>query len=475
MSIRQTTPLLITNARVNNTLGNVLITDGLISEISAATINAPAGSEVIDAKGNALLCGLKDHHLHLASLAVSRTSVQCGPPDVNDAEILAEQLQHHAFECPGEWIRGIGYHESVAGDIDAAWLDKYVSDTPIRIQHRGGRLWVFNTSAMNRLQLSDHDPLERIDGRLTGRLFEGDAWVRKRMHSLGEARLPELTTISRELASYGITGITDTTPHNGPDELQWFQSASERGELLQNILVMGDARLDSVNSDVDGVSVGHHKFHLLESDLPEITTVMEAVRQSHNAGRNVAFHCVTRTELVFALSALKEAGVQAGDRIEHASITPPELLQDISDLGLTIVSQPGFIHERGEQYLEDVADEDQPWLYRLKAFLDAGVPLAGSSDAPYSQPNPWLAMQAAVSRQTRNGRYIGSSEALSPELALNLYVSDLLAPGQRHGGLQAGNVADLCLLGATWQEARNSLAEVRVTLTLKNGVITWSV
>jgi predicted amidohydrolase YtcJ len=434
-----------------------------------------AGEEVIEADGGALLPGLRDHHLHLASLAAARASLQCGPPQVHDAAQLGERLREAACERSDEWLRGIGYHESVAGLIDRHWLDRYIPRRPVRIQHRGGRLWIFNSRALELLQAGDGDPLERIDGQLSGRLYDNDSWLRQR---LGRQR-PDLSEVSRSLASLGVTALTDTSPNNSPEELHWLRQAQQRGELLQDLLLMGDASLDRISegqagtAQCPGLAIGPHKFHLHEASLPDYQAVHEAIVASHGVGRNVAFHCVSRTELAFALGVLREAGVVPGDRIEHASITPPEWLAELAALGLTVVTQPGFVAERGEAYLEQVDAADQPWLYRLRGFLDAGIPLAGSSDAPFGDPNPWRAMQAAVTRLTAAGRPLGPDEALGPEQALALFHSPLATPGRNAARIEVGAAADLCLLQAPWARLRHDLAAARPRLTLRGGTVIW--
>lgn len=434
----------------------------------------PADAQVIDAQGAALLPGLNDHHIHLASLAASRNSLHCGPPSVDTEVKLTTALQRRSMTLEeGAWIRGIGYHESVAGDLDAAWLDARLPHVPVRIQHRGGRLWVFNSKAMSLLRVTGDDPFERVKGRLTGRLYEGDIWLKERMKALGQATPPDLSLVSRELASYGITGLTDTTPTNNRATLHWFQTAQKRGELLQTVQLMGDASLDGVVSIFPGITVGAHKFHLLESDLPDLEMVIDMVRKTHSSGRNVAFHCVTRTELVFALTIFQEAGSLVGDRIEHASVTPPEWLERIWEMGLAVVTQPGFIYERGDQYLKDVDADDLPWLYRLKGIVDKGIRLAGSSDAPFSGPNPWIAMQAAVERKTIGGEQVGPDECLSPEQALQLFTSPILTPGVPGHELRVGQAADLCLLANNWQLTKKNLAQTRVVVTIRLGGVIW--
>ena len=459
--------LIIRNAEIRpGRLQDVLIDKGRISRIADAFPDE--ADDQIDAKGGALLPGLNDHHLHLASLAIAKSSVDCGPPTVCNPTQLSETLRSQAAgHKHDQWVRGINYHESVAGDIDAAWLDACVNTCPLRVQHRGGRLWVFNSRALELLAPKNKDPFERVKGRLTGRLIDGDEFLRSRLRS----QFPDLSTVSRELAGFGITGVTDTTPQNNWETLAHFNTAKANGQLQQSLRVMGNASLDESSSVdlVDDIAIGAHKFHLLESKLPDLDTIIAAIKHSHSVDRNVAFHCVTRTELVFALAAIAAAECLPGDRIEHASVAPPETVEQMRELGLTVVTQPVFVRQRGDQYLRDVAREDQPWLYRLKGLLDSGICLAGSSDAPFGSINPWLAMHAAVTRTTQSGATLEEGEALTPEQALALYASPLESPGKAPPPLQEGQCADLCLLSTRWSVARANLQAVEVQLTLKNG------
>lgn len=464
--------MLIRNAEINfDQRVDLRIEQGRIVAIAPA-LSALPDEQILDASGAALLPGLNDHHVHLYAFAAAQASVQCGPPQVRDADGLREQLRKAVSRLnAGAWLRGIGYHESVAGEMDRDWLDAVVPDHPVRIQQRTGRLWILNSCALREIN-AEHDlaaPLERINGRATGRLYDADTWLRR----FTSATRPDLNRISRLFASYGITGLTDTSYQNGPAEFEAFARAQARGELLQNLRVMGDARLDDIDDLVD-VTRGEHKFHLHDHALPDFDQLCADIRRSHRAGRATAFHCVTRADLVFALGALREAGCLKGDRIEHAAITPPELMEEIRALGLTIVTQPHFIAERGDEYLKDVAREDQPWLYRLRGFLDDEVPLAAGSDVPYGNASPWLAMQAAVTRRSQSGVTMAVEESLSPEEALSLFLAPLDNPGAGPRRVAVGAPADLCLLDMNWNKACADLSQVTVRRTWKNGVCIWN-
>ena len=97
----------------------------------------------------------------------------------------------------------------------------------------------------------------------------------------------------------------------------------------------------------------------------------------------------------------------------------------------------------------------------MRAHLDAGVPLAAGSDAPFGGADPWVSMAAAVSRRTSDGRPIGMDEALTPEEALDLYLRDPKALDRRRQ-IEAGAPADLCLLDCGWQTLRDDLSAAHV-------------
>lgn len=433
-------------------------------EAIAPRLKSQEDEPVIEARGGALFPGLHDHHIHLFAAAAALRSIHCGPPHVRDAAQWAFAI---AAAHPGAdgWVRGVGYHESVAGLPDRAQLDALAPDRPLRIQHRSGRLWIFNTHGLQRLGVEeralDGDPMERVDGRLTGRLYDGDQWLRER---LGRAsRRPDLRALSRELARHGITGVTDTSHSN---DRHVFEDFMTRDDLFQELVVMGDASLDALAYE-PGMRVrrGAHKFHLHDHDLPDFDGVCESIRRSHAAGRNVAFHCVTRGELVFALAALEHAGGGGHDRIEHAGVVPPDMLDAMSRLSVRVVTQPHFIAERGDDYRRDVERADRPHLYRLRTLIDAGIPLASGSDAPYGGLDPWLSMAAATRRRTGQGHVIGEHERLEPEQAIGLFLSALDDPGSAPRTVGTGAQADLCLLDRPWRDARTALDQVRVRAT----------
>ncbi len=413
------------------------------------------GEETLDATGGTVIPGLHDHHLHLHALAAARTSVR-----LDAARPLAVQLRE-AAPRPDGWVRAVGYHESMAGPLDAAALDRLVADRPVRIQHRSGVLWILNGAALRAVDAagSAHPGIERDGrGRPTGRLWRADDWLR----TVVPATPLNLAEVGRELARLGVTGVTDADPQRPPGAVQRL------GGLPQRVHVMGPLRLELLEGD--RLTVGPVKVLLDDPALPALDELAGLVAAAHRAGRPIAVHCVTRTQLLLTLAALDDGGTMPGDRIEHASVVPDEAIADLRRLGVVVVTQPNFVAERGDEYLADIEPDDRPHVYRCASLLAAGIGVAAGTDAPFGRPDPWAAMRAAVRRRTRRGAVLGADEALSPGQALDLFLGRPDAPTSPRR-VRPGQPADVCVLRAPLPDALDALDADLVAATVIGGQI----
>lgn len=442
---------MITNCAIEAVPGrDIRIENGLITEIGH---NLRRGDdEVLDAAGGNVIPGLCDHHIHLHALAARRASVECGPPHVRTAAELAAAL-HSSLGTHG-WVRGVGYFESVAGDLDKDQLDRLHDARPVRIQHRSGALWILNTAGIEAtgLQQADHPGVERdSNGHPTGRVWRADTWLRDRIP--GNAP-PSLSAIGSELAALGITSVTDATPDLDADGIASISAAMSTGELPQRVHLLG-APLGSRQFS-DRLTVGPYKIVLADSGLPDLEELARTITVCHGAGRAIAAHSVSREALLILLAVLGEVGSIPGDRIEHGALIPAESIEEIRCLGLTVVTQPGFIADRGDDYLEHVDHADQQDLYRCQSLIDASVPIAFSSDAPYGPLDPWTVIEAAQRRRTPKGVVLGGNETVNAAHALDAYLSSPDDPGGPARRVSVGAPADLVLVSGS----RRALATV---------------
>ncbi len=436
------------HAEVGGRIVDVRVSGALIGEVRAGLRPRPADT-VVDARGGALLPGLHDHHIHLLALAAARASAPLGPPTVTSPAGFDAALRAADAAAPaGEWLRGVGYEEGVAGPLDAGRLDMLVPRRAVRVQHTSGAMWVVNSAGLRALGMLTRDPpdaglpgIERDEtGQPTGRLFRLDALIRDRVPAVP----PDLRTVGAQLLRYGLTGLTDATPTERADYLAILSSAVARGDLPQQVVVTGGPGL--VPGVPPGLVVGPVKLVLDDHALPALDDVVMWMRAARSQDRTVAVHCVTRAALVLALAGWEVVGARPGDRIEHASVVTAGLAARMAALGLTVVTQPAFIACRGDRYLAEVDRDDVPHLYPCQTLISAGVPVAGSSDAPFGAADPWRAMAAAMTRRTASGRVLGPGERLAAPAALALYLGSWSSPGGPARRVTPGAAADLCLL-----------------------------
>lgn len=432
--------------------------------------SAHLGEDVlrIEGGGGALLPGLHDHHVHLFATAARDVSLWCGGPEVASMGDLVDRLHRAAHDgADGSWLRAVGWDEDRAGWPDRHVLDRAVPGRPLRLQHRTGAMWVLNTAGLAEVGLLDRpEPPRGVEldqsGRPTGRLRGLDRWLRERWR----ADVPPLDRFGSALATRGVTGVTDATAHNGEAEVEAMAAALRRGELRQRVTAMTSATLDRWPQEV---ARGPVKIVLEESSLPNFEELVAHVAEARRHGTRVAVHTLERSTTVFAARAVQAAGGGPGDRLEHAALLSDELLGLVADAGLTVVTQPHFVAERGAAYRRHVDPLEQPWLYRCGSLQRAGVSVAAGSDAPVGTWDPWAIMAAAV-RGSDLPEHVRPEERLDPEQALALFTGAADEPGVERR-VAVGEPADLCLLDGSWMEARRDLAAVTVRATLVAGEV----
>lgn len=403
-------------------------------------LQAHQGEGVLYAGGGTVLPGLHDHHVHVRSAASALDSFFVGPPGVTTKEQLT-QLLSNATPGPDGWIRAVGYHESVAGELDRTALDALVRDVPVRIQHRSGALWILNSEALGRVGLPEHP-----DGRLRS---ADRGWS-----DALQQRETDLAELSRRITATGVTGVTDATPDLAADDMVSLLVAHRRGEFRPRPSFLSPGK------------------KILQDDRLDLDSLTEWIAGQHADDRPVAVHCVTAAQLVVTIAALRAAGSHPLDRIEHAAVVPDDNLRDLTDLGVTVVTQPNFVAERGDHYLADVPPDEHRQLWRVASLLDAAVPVALSTDMPFGHGDPWTAMRAAVYRTTPSGAVLNADECVPALTALTMFLGRPDQPG-RPRTVEAGQPGDLCVLTEPPATALAELDAGMVAATVIGGELVY--
>lgn len=444
--------MLITNATLLSG-ASVDIRVGQTIEDVAERIDPLPAEDVLDAMGGTVLPGLHDHHVHLRSAAAMHGSVRVGPPMVRTKAELARTLAAAPLDDDG-WIRAVGYHDSVAGHLDRKLLDEVSPECPVRVQHRSGAAWTFNTPGIVSAGLSTHG-----DGRvIRGETVDTPTLPR---------RQPSLAPLSNALASWGVTGLTDATPDYTSEDVESLSGASQSGELRQRLHCMA---LPTV-TDIRGGTLGPVKRILDDAHL-DLDRLHRWITECHKRHRPVAIHSVTATQLVVTIAALRSAGAHPLDRIEHAAVVPTDCITDLADLGVTVVTQPNFVAERGNEYLADVPQHEHGELWRVQSLRRAGVPVAFSTDMPFGHGDPWAAMRAAVTRSPRIGVVLGADERVTPLEALTMFLGRASQPAVSRT-IAKGQPGDVCVMAYPPATVLAELDSRLVVATLVDGKEVW--
>ena len=446
--------LRIRNVEVDGARRDVAIHDRVIVAVEPA-VGGRVYRDEIDGAGGALIPGLHDHHIHLLALAAARQSL------VVDS-MFATTLSAAAQRAPaGNWLRAVGYHESMVGEIDRVWLDTIAPDHPVRVQHRSGAMWVLNSAALRAAGIeSDSGRLFRLDDELRGRI---------------PTAVPDVQPVGRELARYGVTSVSDLTPIATAADMTTLAAAVGHRDFAVDVMVTGAPSLHigfPTGLDI-GLEFGPAKVVVGDHDLPTIEELVTAFRTARRHGRPVAVHCVTRVGLILALAAWEEVGAVNGDRIEHGAVIPVELIDVIRQLDLIVVTQPSFTCERGDTYLAEVDPADLDGLWRCGSLIDAGIAVAASTDAPYGDADPWRAILAATERLTASGAPIGASERVTAARALSMFLTGAADPGGAVRRVEVGAAGNLCLLDAPLQRVLSSPSSAHVVATIGRVGVSW--
>ncbi len=452
-----------------------VVAAGALGAIGRAT---PTGADRVDLGGRLAVPGLADAHLHLAEIVRTREGLEVG-----SARSIPELLGRLALPRPD---RGVGAIVGRGLDperlAERRWptpaeLDSVVADRPVVLYHASGHAALLNSRAWEEVLATPSRP--RGSDRLPAGVVaeEGLATLRPIAREALPLRAEAVAAVLRELVRLGLTAVGTMTTSR--EELDLLEELDRRGHLPLRVVAypplddlsripgpagIGPAarlRIGGVKVFLDG-AFGPRTASLAapyaddpstagidRGDDAELAPLLEEARRR---GLTPALHAIGDRAVGRAIRLVaRSAGAAPPPRLEHASLTPPSLLGPLRAVGARLVVQPGFVWS--DHWLGRRLDHDRVrWAYAFRTLRDAGLELAGSSDAPFDPLDPWRGVRAAVERRDELGRSANSSpgEALPAEEALGLYTRGAsLALGRPGAGsLEPGSPADLAVLEA---------------------------
>jgi hypothetical protein len=426
-----------------------------------------ARTHLIKLGGRCVAPGFIDSHIHFleTAAALSGHSVQRGRtiPDV-----LADLRLGAGKTPPGNWLRAFGCDEALLAQKRGptrAELDSAVPKNPLRIRHQTLHASWLNSRAIALLGLEANGFLPPQGatlwrdgtGRLSGLVTGMEHWITSKLPLVTKAESEARARIaSRELASHGVTAFTDASSSNGAEQVAAFARFAASGAVVQRAGVMiGVDRIGELQGSIDAAAGAHIRFAGLKFMHRTSNRSVEwarAIRLAQENGIDCAFHATEVEEVEGALADIEAAAAIDGAsrrgavfRIEHGGVITAEQRDRIAAAKVWVVSNPGFIHFRGQKYAAEPGLA--AYLYRARSLIESGIEMAAGTDSPVTPPRPLAAIAAAISRATLDGEVLGETEKLHLVAALNLFtVAGARLARLESGAIREGLLADMIVL-----------------------------
>jgi len=513
--------VVVTMAVGAGTAEALLVRDGRIAAVGttgAIRATAAPGAAVVRLDGATVVPGLIDAHCHVADIGYLATAADCSQPSAPDIPTIQARLREVAGRTPeGSWVTGAGYVEYKLREgrhPTRADLDQAVPGRPAVVYHTSLHAAVLNTAALAEAGFADGQPDppdgafgRDAQGRLDGVVFERPMFalfernLREDIARMGAgARAGLISAAGQRLAAFGVTGACDADMRS--DTFAAYAEADAAGLLglrIRGLVVHDHADRVPVGRHSDRLATGAVKIWadggmssrtaaifgtypvapygsgILYFSPGELT---EMVRDFDARGLQVCIHAQGDRAIEIVLDAYAAvlaagAGNPLRHRIEHGGAMYAPLAARAADLGIVIVSQPGFMSTLGDGFAEAFGDRSDE-LYAFASWQRAGLTVAGSSDAPVITADPRLGLRDAVLRRTGAGRVLGPGERLPARDALALYTTHAAFASHREhetGSLEAGKYADFVVLEENPLRAEpERLADIRVLATVLGGI-----
>ena len=491
----------LTNARVWTGDGArgvdaVGIAGNRIAALGGAAVRAASGrgTRVVDCKGAFVMPAFIDCHTHFL-----RGATFLAQPvflDVTSKAEFVERIGAAVRKVPaGQWLIGGPWDEQRwGGELPRkAWIDAVSRDVPIAIPRTDLHSLFLNSAALRIAGITRDTPdiaggvIERDErGEPTGVLKDNarnavlraippltdaltDQTVRGGIaHALSKGVAQVHNTevdwtvqdSARRLARAGATGLRfySFVPLADWERMAALVKAEGRGDDW--------VRWGGLKCVSDG-SLGARTARFYEAYVDARdqhgvwTTPVENMRDwipaADAAGMPITTHAIgdEANDTVLAIYADTVRRNGARDRrfrIEHAQHLAPGAVEKMKAQGILASVQPYHAADDGRWAVKRIGEERLNRTYAFRSLIDAGVPTCFGSDWPVAPIDPLTGIDAAVQRQTIDGKNPNGwhpEQRVSVEAALTAYTRTAAYAGfqeDRLGRIAPGYIADITVL-----------------------------
>lgn len=442
------------NAKIWTGAGPDLRTDAIgvkgdrIAAIGADAVRARTGkrTQVIDLKGAFVTPGFIDPHVHFvkASQMLSQASLR----EAKDPKEFVALIAAAARALPkGQWLEGGNWDQDRWGGEmpHRSWIDAVTPETPVAVIRYDLHMLLLNSLALKLAGIDRNTPdvpggvIERdASGEPTGIIK--DAAKDLVIRAISEPTNDQIDAATRhgiELAlSKGVTQVHPTELETiSFDSTRRLRARGETGLRFRHYLPLKDyeAQLALIASEgrgddwvqwgackvvFDG-SLGSRtaKFYEPYADDPSTRGIVVTdpadlktwLAGADKAGLQVTAHAIgdEANDIVLDTMAAVAKANGARDRrfrVEHVQHMKPHAIARFSEQGIIASVQPYHAIDDGRWAVRRIGEERLKTSFAFGSLVRSGAHVCMGSDWPVAPIDPLTGLDAAVNRETLDGK-----------------------------------------------------------------------
>ncbi len=490
------------------------------------------GTKYVDAGGKLVLPGFTDCHIHFleGSLGLSQVNLEGAR---NLAEIQ-QRLRAYAKEHPDEpWILGRGWDYAMFAPEflpDKKFLDEIFAGKPVFLKGYDGHTTWANSKALALAGIDKNTP-DPANGQIVRDPQTGEPTgaLKESASDLVEKTVPKPDHVAKLGAlRAGIkwanqNGLTRVHSAGGDfEELATYEELRQENQLtLRFTIAYFQDPPELRKQDLDAMEAARKKYHDAWIDTNAVKFMVDGVVESHTAsllapysddpsktgrlfwdpekydgavteldkrGFQIFTHAIGDKGVRTALDAYEFAGKRNHtknhrNRIEHIETIAAEDIPRFAKLGVIASMQP--LHSKPDDdtlnvWARNLGPDRASRAWSWNSIREAGGHYAFGSDWPIVTLNPWIGIQTAVTRQTKEGKPkegFVPSQRLTVAQAVEGYTLGAAYAGRREkyeGSIQESKLADLIMVDRNIFEINpHGIADTKVVLTIVGGKIVY--
>lgn len=487
-------------------------------------------------KENLIIPGIHDNHIHLIQAGILERYVELY--STTSKEDAAKRVAEFAKTIPDEkWVMGVGFRRFSWSDTSFPTkdiLDRVIPDRPVLLFDEELHAVWLNSEALRICNITKDTPVP--EGGIIDRDENGEpkGYILEKAVPLAVKYAFDFDaeTVMKLISGYvdkavemGITSVSDMTPYLSMDlsfsEVYFamvrdkklkirinaardlFEDIDKFCEIRARADKDGEGfyRVPFMKQFVDGTPANYTGMLLQDySDNPgekgspviDLKRMEDAVEAATKHDVYVRLHSCGDGSCRAALNAYERAlekypESSSRHMIEHLELVDPQDIPRLGKLGVIASIQPehlatGTMKWEENCYPEKLGEERCRFTWPFRQLKDTGAVLAGGSDCPVVEGNPFWGMYVGNTRKYYDGLPEDGwnpQEDLSMEELIDIYtIGASYAEGREDelGTIQTGKLADITVVDKNLLRMSGdpAMRDVKVLLTMVDGNIVYS-